>query len=388
MREKLEFQYYISMKLTILSDLLRDHLQLVAKVIGGKGLAIMEFALVEVKGEKMSLTATDGETRICSHMDLSSKEGEDMSFCVRVRQLVEPLREIPNQMIQFELNTEDYELHGKYNNGFFSFPVIKGEDFPDVQSLGDEGLKVKMPIANFYEGLDNTVYATTVDDVRPIMTGVHVDIRPEHITFVATNGFLLSYYRHSMLELNVSEQHRYTLHKKPVQLLLQVLSKSDDGDIELEFHPNFALFKTETLELQCRLLEGKYPNYETVIPKDNDKLLEADRLQLLAATRRVAVFANKAMGLINFDFSPSELVLKATDQDFSTKAEEAVPVSFSAPEARFSFRAEHLIQLLTVMPSETISMRIGDASRAALVTPIGGEAGVEIVVAVMPLVYG
>ena len=118
------------MKLTILSDLLRDHLQLVAKVIGGKGLAIMEFALVEVKGEKMSLTATDGETRICSHVDLSSKEGEDMSFCVRVRQLLEPLREIPNQMIQFELNTEDYELHGKYNNGFFSFQEIAHQGSP------------------------------------------------------------------------------------------------------------------------------------------------------------------------------------------------------------------------------------------------------------------
>lgn len=377
------------MKFTILSDLLKDQLQLVGRVVPSKnnGLAIVEFALVEIKGNKISLSTTDMETRICSHFDLNSMEGDDFSFCVRVRQLLEPLREIPNQMLEFELNEEDYVMKCKYNNGFFSFPVVQGSDFPGVKAVDGEALKVAMPIANFYEGLESTIFATSADEVRPIMTGVHLDIRPEHITFVATNGFMLSYYRHSMLDINVEERQRYTLLRKPAQLLLQTLDKEDEGSIDLELYGNYVLFRTETLELQCRLLEGKYPNYETVIPPDNDKFLEADRLQLLAATRRVSVFANKGLTLVSFDFSPNQLVLKANDNDFSTMAEESLPVSFSAEEARFSFRAEHLIQTLSVMQSENVMMKIGDASRAALLQPVDGEAGVEFVVALMPLSY-
>ena len=375
------------MKFTILSDVLRDHLQVVGRVVSSKNsLAIMEFALFEVKGDTLSLTATDGDTRIVTRFALMSKEGEDMSFCVRVRQLLEPLREIPNQVIEFTLN-EDHELEAKYNNGHFSFPVVQGADFPSVDSLGDDKLAITMPVSNFLEGLENTLYATSSDDVRPIMTGVHMDVRPEHITFVGTNGFLLAYYRHSMLDLGVAEQYKLTLQRKPAQLLSQVLQKKEDEVVEMEFFPNFALFRTSSIELQCRLLEGKYPNYETVIPKDNDKILEADRLQLLAATRRVSVFANKGMDLVSFDFAPTQLTLKASDIDFSTKAEEVLPVSFSYTEARFSFRSEHLIQILGVMPSKEVVMKIGDASRAALISPMEGEAGVEIVVAVMPFVY-
>ncbi|MBR8729226.1 Beta sliding clamp [Porphyromonas levii] len=375
------------MKFTILSDVLRDHLQVVGRVVNSKNtLAIMEFALFEVSGDSLSLTATDGETRIVTRFPLNAKEGEDMSFCVRVRQLLEPLKEIPNQVIEFKLS-EDNELEAKYNNGHFSFPVVQGADFPSVESLGDDKLEIKMPVTNFLEGLENTLYATSTDDVRPIMTGVHLDIRPEHITFVGTNGFLLAYYRHSMLDLGVTEPYKITLQRKPAQLLSQVFQKKDDEIVEIELYPNFALFRTPGVELQCRLLEGKYPNYETVIPKENDKTLEADRLQLLAATRRVSVFANKGMDLVSFDFAPTQLTLKASDIDFSTKAEEVLPVSFSSTEARFSFRSEHLIQILGVMPSKEIVMKIGDASRAALISPIESEAGVEIVIAVMPFVY-
>ncbi len=376
------------MKFKFLSDELREHLQIVGKVIGGKNQpAIMEFALFEVKGEELYLTTTDGETRISTHFHLTSKEGEDMCFCVRVKQLMDPLREISNQMMEFTLNEEQYELQAQYNNGFFSFPVTRGNDFPGVVSLEEGKVQIEMPIANFVEALENTLYATSNDDMRPIMNGIHVDLRPEHITFVATNGYMLAYYRHSMLGLNVDESHKFNLYRKPMQLLSQVLDKEDEGTLKMEFYDNYARFVCDKIELQCRLLEGKYPNYETVVPEDNDKSLEADRVQMLSATRRVAVFANKGLDLISFDISSTQLTLKSNDIDFSTKAEEVIPVSFSASEARFSFRSEHLIQVLSVLSSANIQMKIGDATRAAIITPIGTEAGVEIVIAVMPFIY-
>lgn len=376
------------MKFKFLSDELREHLQSVGKVIGGKNQpAILEYALFEVRGNELYLTTTDAETRITTHFTLMEKEGEDMAFCVRVKQMLEPLREITNQVMEFILSEEQYELEVRYNNGHFSFPVVKGEDFGEVAKLGENQLKIEMPIANLVEGLENTLFAVSPDDVRPIMNGVHFDIRPEHITFVATNGFMLSYYRHSMLDLDVNEPYGVTLHRKPTQLLSQVLDKDDEGKVEMTFYQNYAQFKTDKVELQCRILEGKYPNYETVVPVDNDKLLEADRLQLLAATRRVSIFANKGLDLISCNFTPTQLTLKCTDQDFSTKAEETLPISFSAEEARFSFRSEFLIQALTTLSTEQIEMKMGDATRAAVLTPVGLEAGVEIVVALMPFVY-
>lgn len=378
------------MKFSILSDYLYEHLQVVGRVISGKSkLAIMEFVLFELRDDLLHLTATDGETRVVTSLELKEKSGESFDFCVRARQLIDPLKEIPNQMIEFDLDEESLELNAKYNNGKFSFPVIKGEDFPESEPMTNESLSFTMNVSTFVDGLANTIYATSTDEVRPIMMGVHLDIRPEHVTFVGTNGFLLAYYRHSALGVAVEERTSVTLQKKPAMLLAQLLSKEEgDSELKIELYHNFARFESKTIRLECRLLEGKYPNYETVIPPDNDKVLEADRIQLLAATRRVSVFASKAMNLVSFDFAPTQLTLKANDIDFSTKAEEVLPVSFSAEEARFSFKADHLIEILGVMQSEEINMKIGDASRAALISPVGGEVGVEIVVAVMPFVYG
>lgn len=378
------------MKFSILSDYLYDHLQVVARVINAKPkLAIMEFVLFELRGDELFLTATDGETRVVTSLELSDYSGEHFDFCVRARQLIDPLKEIPNQLIEFDLEEESMELSAKYNNGFFSFPVIKGEDFPEREPISDESLSFNINVTALVEGLENTIYATSTDEVRPIMMGVHMDIRPEHVTFVGTNGFLLSYYRHSALGINVSERTSITLQKKPALLLSQLLSKEAEvAQVKVELYHNFAVFQSQTIRLECRLLEGKYPNYETVIPPDNDKVLEADRIQLLAATRRVSVFASKGLNLVSFDFAPTKLTLKANDMDFSTKAEEVLPVSFSAEQAKFSFKADHLIEILGVLESDEVIMKIGDASRAALISPVGGEVGVEIVVAVMPFVYG
>lgn len=377
------------MKFSILSNYLREHFEVVNRVISSKSQpSIMEYVLCEIEDTTMRLTATDGETRISTSITLESKEGEDLAFCVQARQLLDPLKEIPGLVMEFEIDIEKLTLNGSYGMGKFSFPILEGSQFPESVAFTSDYVTFEMPVTTFVEGLDSTIYAASLEEIRPIMTGVHLDVRPEHISFVATNGFLLAMYRHSALELGVSERTQVTIQRKPADLLRSLLSKSAEEDmLRLEIFHNYAIFRSPSMELQCRLLEGKYPNYETVIPTDNDKVMEADRLQLLSATTRVKVFSDKGMQLISFDFSPNQLVLKASDTDFSTSAEEAVPVSFSAENARFSFRADHVIQILRAMQTQEISMKIGDSARAALVSPIGGEVGVEIVVAMMPLMF-
>lgn len=377
------------MKFSILSDYLKEHLDIVNRVISPKNqLSIMEYVLFRIEGKQLTLTATDGETRILTSMELESKEGDDLAFCVRAKQLLDPLKEIPDLIMEFEINMENLLLEGNYGMGNFSFPLLAGNEFPESEALTADSVKIEMPVSTFSEALDSTIYAASVEEIRPVMTGVHLDIRPEHISFVATNGFLLALYRHSALDLGVTDRTQITIQRKPADLLRSLLSRSNEEEkLSVEIFHNYAVFRTTSMELQCRLLEGKYPNYETVIPTDNDKVMEADRLQLLSATTRVKVFADKGMQLVSFDFAPKQLTLKASDSDFSTSAEETVPVSFSADAARFSFRADHVIQILRALQTQNISMKIGDSARAALVSPIGGEVGVEITVAMMPLMF-
>lgn len=377
------------MKFSVLSDYLKDHLDVVNRVISNKSqLSIMEYVLFEIEGNKVKLTATDGETRMLTSMELESKDGDDVSFCVRAKQLLDPLKEIPNLVMSFEIDMEKLILEANYGMGSFSFPLLQGSEFPNSEALTSESVKIEMPVSTFAEGLESTIYAASVEEIRPVMTGVHLDIRPEHLSFVATNGFLLALYRHSALDLGVTERTQVTIQRKPADLLRSLFARANEDEmLTVEIFHNYAVFRSPSMELQCRLLEGKYPNYETVIPTDNDKVMEADRLQLLSATTRVKVFADKGMQLVSFDYSPQQLTLKASDSDFSTSAEESVPVSFSAESARFSFRADHVIQILRALPTQNISMKIGDSARAALLSPIGGEVGVEITVAMMPLMF-
>lgn len=255
--------------------------------------------------------------------------------------------------------------------------------------LGEEQLSLQMPVGTFLEGIDNSNYAASQDDIRPLMMGMHIDIRPEHISFVATDGYVMGLYRNENLAGQATEAEGITLHRKQVQLLKALLSQeSADEPLLLQLHNNFVAFSTPTLEVQCRLIEGKYPNYESVIPEGNNKILEVDRLQLMGACKRVSLFGSAAMNVITMEISSNSIRILARDMDYNTSAEEVIPCSFSDPDGlSMAFRPEHFISVLGGSSCETMTIKMGDRSRAALVTPSVTPEGVTIMAAIMPMIF-
>ena len=379
------------MRITVASDNLYEYIALVSRVISNKvSLPILECILFEVKGSELKLTASDGEMRIETTMALVGDSGAEGSFCVKAKTFMESIREVLSQNLVIVID-ETYKMNVNYANGNFELPAQSGENYPQANPLGDEHtFSLAMPVSTFTEGLEYSFYATSTEDTRPLMMGVYVDSRPDFITFVGTDGFMLALLRnHEITHEEAEGKNSFTLPKKAAQLLRTMLVKEDDeSEIKITVYHNFAVIESPKLNLQCRLLEGKYPNYESVIPHDNDKHMVVDRIQLLTAVRRVSIFGNPAMNIISLDINENQLVARASDQEFSTRAEESLPVSFNATEElKISFKASNLISVLSTMPGDNVLMKFGDKSRAVLITPENNDEKLEIMAAVMPMLY-
>lgn len=380
------------MRITVASDKLYEYMSLVSRVISTKvSVSVLECVLFEVKGNELKLTASDGEMRIVTSMDLEGDSGAEGAFCVKAKPFLESIREVLSQNLVIDIDESTYKLNVNYATGNFELLAQSGENYPQANPLGeDHSFSLEMPVSNFSDGLEYTIYATSNEDTRPLMMGVYVDARPESMTFVGTDGFMLAMFRnHGITHEESIGKYSFTLQKKAALLLRTMLQKENQkSDIKVTVYHNFAVIESPKLRLQCRLLEGKYPNYESVIPPDNDKHMVADRLQLLTAVRRVSIFGNHAMDIISLDITGSQLVARASDQEFSTRAEESLPVSFnSEEELKISFKANNLINVLNTMPGDNVVMKFGDKSRAVIITPQDAEENIEITAAVMPMLY-
>lgn len=296
-----------------------------------------------------------------------------------------------SQNLVIDIDESTYKLNVNYATGNFELLAQSGESYPQANPIGEEhSFAVEMPVSNFTEGLENTIYATSNEDTRPLMMGVYVDARPEHLTFVGTDGFLLAMLRnHGIQHDEEVGRKSFTLQKKAALLLRTMLQKEDeDSAIKVTVYNNFAVIETPKLRLQCRLLEGKYPNYESVFPVDANTHMVADRLQLLTAVRRVSIFGNHAMDMVSLDITDGKLVVRASDQEFSTRAEETLPVSFNSDEGlKISFKATSLINIFNTFDGDNVVLKFGDKSRAVLMTPEVTPEGIEISAAVMPMLY-
>lgn len=389
------------MIITLSSSQLLDLLQVANRLTSGSkqhSVGITYSVLFEVKGEKLQLTAADDDTRLLMTMPIEKVEGEILSFCLRPDQLLEPLKEVPDQNITMTLDSTSSNINITYQGGFFNFMYTAGDNFPVAHQLGGLKFDLDLTVEQLQQGIDLSVYAASTDESRPLVTGVHVDARPEHVTFVSTDGFLLAMCRNSNIRHEIGSgsetadksdrsKDTFTLSRKIVQLLRALLQKKDDQQVKIKIYDNMGEVLCDGIEMQFRLLDGKYPNYESVIPHENNKEMVADREQFLSAVRRVSIFASEVLDLINLQMAPTELTITARDNDYSANSEEKVPISFSSNEPMtIGVKSLHLKNALQSLPSQNVMMKLGDSARPMLIKPIEMEDGVEALAAVMPMI--
>ncbi len=370
------------MKFVVSSALLSSHLQTISRVISSKNaLPILDCFLLELKGNKLTITAADNEVRMETFVEVAQHEGEG-SLAINAKNLLDPLRELPDQPLTFDINDETLEVYIYYHNGKYNFIGLKGDEYPRPKELKETALSLNFDSQILLSGINRTIFATADDELRPVMNGIYFDISTENLTFVASDGHKLV--RVASTDVKATERSSFILPKKPANLLRAVLPR-EDGEVEVTFDENHAVIKLTKYNMVCRFVEGRYPNYNSVIPVDNPNKVTLDRLNFLNAVKRVSVFSNPSSNLVKMQLSEDKIIITAQDIDYLTAAEEVITCQYAGSAMSIGFKAPFLVDILNNIPSTEVILELSDPSRAGIIVPVENEENEEMLTLIMPM---
>ena len=370
------------MRFDVSSTALLSRLQSISKVIACKNsLPILDSFLFNLEGTKLTMTASDSETRLVTSVDVMNAEGSGV-FAVSAKILLEPLKELPEQPLTFDINDENLEIFIHFQNGKYNFIGQKGDTYPQQKPLNENVVSIALEAQTLLNGISRSIFATADDELRPVMNGIYFDIHQDDLTFVASDGHKLVRLRN--LSVHATEKASFILPKKPANLLKAVLAKETEM-VTIKFDENNAYINCTNFEMVCRLIEGRFPNYNSVIPQNNPHKVIIDRLSFLNALKRVSVFSNPASSLVKLQLKGSQMKVSAQDIDFSTAAEETIPCQFTGVDLSIGFKATYLIEILNNIASAEVVVELADPSRAGLIIPVENEENEDLLMLLMPM---
>jgi DNA polymerase-3 subunit beta len=359
------------------------HLNAISRVISSKNtLPILDNFLFKLEGKSLSVTASDLETTLITTMELD-QSADDGLVALPAKILLDTLKEFPEQPLSFQLDADTMGMNILSANGKFSIPGQNGEEFPNLPALNPEHFTISVPHDVMLSGINKTLFATADDELRPVMNGINIEISPVEMTFVASDAHKLVRYKRK--DATSEHEASFILPKKPASLLKNLLPK-EDFDVVLEFDEKNAIFQLTGFKMVCRLVEGRYPAYNSVIPTNNPNKLLIDRVEFYNTLRRVSVFANQASNLVRLKLTASELVVSAQDIDFAISAVEKIKCDFDGQEMEIGFKSTFLIEILSNLASADVRMMLSDPSRAGLLLPAEQEFEQEdVLMLLMPM---
>ena len=370
------------MRFDVSSTALLSRLQSISKVIASKNsLPILDSFLFDLDGNKLTITASDAETRLVTSVEVMNSKGTGL-FAVSAKILLDPLKELPEQPLTFDINDENLEIFIHFQNGKYNFIGQKGDTYPLQKPLNDNAIAIIVDSQMLLNGISRSLFATADDELRPVMNGIYFDIHTDDLTFVASDGHKLVRLRN--LSVKSPERASFILPKKPANLLKNLLGKETEM-VNIKFDDNNAYVNCANFEMVCRLIEGRYPNYNSVIPQENPFKVTIDRISFLNALKRVSVFSNPASSLVKLQLKESEMVVSAQDIDFSTSAEEKIVCQFDGTELNIGFKATYLIEILSNINLEEVILELADPSRAGLIVPAENEENEDQLMLLMPM---
>ena len=370
------------MRFTVSSTALSSKLVALSRVINSKNaLPILGDFLFEIENSVLHLTASDSENVMKTQLDLIESDG-DFRFAIGNHDLLEAVKGFSEQPITFDVNLEQNLVKITYQNGLFSLPVDNADEFPVAQPISDFAKSIVLPNATLAENINRSLFATAQDELRPVMNGIYFDLTPDHLAVVASDGHKLV--RNKIFSIKSEEPSAFILPKKPANLLKNLLGK-DGGDVTIRFDERNAEINFGDGVLLCRLIEGRYPNYNSVVPQNNPNEVRLDRLSLLAALRRVQPFANDSSNLVRFHVEGTTFQLDAEDYDFSKTATERMTCDYNGMPITIGFKGNAFIEILGNIECPDVLIQLADSSRAGLVLPSEQPEDQEIVMLMMPM---
>ena len=368
------------MKFIVSSSQLLKQLQVLGGVINSNNtLPILDNFLFELSENQLKVSASDLETTISSVVDVESDSTG--SIAVSARLLLDTLKTFPNQPLTFKTegdNTIEISSdQGKYDMAYFG-----GDEFPKAVSLPSPS-KTIVPAHILGTAISKTIFAAGNDDLRPVMSGVFFQFSSQSLTFVATDAHKLVKY--SRTDVTADQTAEFIMPKKPLNLLKGILGGSE-SEVTIEYNDANAKFTFDNVVLVCRLIDGKYPNYEAVIPKENPNKLTVDRASFLNSVRRVSIFSSKTTHQIRLKMAGTELNISAEDLDFANKADERLSCDYQGDDMQIGFNSRFLSEMLNNLSSNEVLIEMSLPNRAGILTPIDGtDEGEQVTMLVMPV---
>ncbi len=372
------------MKFVVSSSALSSHLQIISRVLNSKNvLPILDCFLFELSGSKLIITASDGDTTLSTKVDVDGlDQDEDLSLAIPARTLLDALRELADQPLTFDMGDGTGTLVIRYKNGSYNLVYESAEEFPVPVLLTGSKNRLEIDSASLQDGISKVIFATADDDMRPVMNGLFFDITQDATTIVASDGHKLGKYK--TFTSKADEMASFIFPKKPATLLKGILQK-EEGKVRIEFDDKNAYIRVGDYNMVCRFIEGRYPNYSVVIPKNNPYLATVDRLSLLSALRRVSIFSPQESSLVKFSVEKDSITLSTQDFDFSTSAEEQLTCQYDGSPLAIGFKGTFLIDILNNMTSQNVNIEMADSSRPALLIPTEQEDGKDLLMLIMPM---
>lgn len=370
------------MKFIVSSSALSSHLQAISRVINSKNaLPILDCFLFEVQDGLLTITVSDSETTMVTSVEVNDNDMNGR-FAITAKTLLDALKEIPEQPLSFQVDLDSLEINVQYQNGKYSLMGQHADEFPLSPKLSENAVKVELDAQVLLNGINRALFATADDELRPTMNGIYFDITTDDITMVASDGHKLV--RCKTLAAKGNERAAFILPKKPANLLKNLLGK-EQGQVVVAFDDRNAMFTLEGYKMVCRLIEGRYPNYNAVIPQNNPYKIIIDRMLMLGALRRVSIFSSQASSLIKLRLQDNQVVISAQDIDFSTSAEETLVCQYSGNPMSIGFKSTFLIDILNNISSSEIIVELADPSRAGVIIPAEQTENEDLLMLLMPM---
>jgi DNA polymerase III subunit beta len=370
------------MKFIISSSLLLRNLQAIIGVINTNNtLPILDDFLFELKDDALSVTSSDLETTMSVTVKPDKAE-EDGSVAIPAKILVDTLKTFPEIPLSFSINENSLLVEISAGEGKYRLSGHKADEYPRTPSLEDT-TSVELDSMTLANAINKTLFATGNDELRLVLSGVFCELSQEDTTFVATDAHKLVRYKRT--DATSAESANFILPKKPLNLLKNLLS-SQETKVKLEYNKTNAFFSFSNINLICRLIDGKYPNYDAVIPTNNPNKLTIDRIALLTSIRRVSIFANQSTHQIRFKISGKELVLSAEDPDFSNEAKERLTCSYEGDDIEIGFNSKFMLEMLNNIETDEVLLEMSAPNRAGILLPVNNDNKSEdILMLVMPV---
>ena len=367
------------MKFNVSSSLLSARLQAVKSVIATKSsLQILEDVLFELRSNQLILTASDGETTIRTTIEVDNAEGEG-KVASNPKLLIETLKELSEQPVTFVIDDNNFGINMTTLNGTFSFVGANGNEYPEMPGMDNEQGSCVMAVSELMDAISKTIFCAAEDELRPVMNGIFFDLSEEQSTLVATDA-------HRLVKLVMKNLHSapasFILPKKPAKLLAGALDKKAE-DVRICFNDKNIRFEWGTNIIVCRQIEGRYPNYNAVIPQKTENNAKVNRKELIDALNRAILFSPSKTNTTRFHFMPNKVEVDAQDIEYNMSSTDEVDCEYVGNEMTIGFNGSAVLSTLSSMTTDEININLTDPTKAALFYPSDNENYVTLIMPIM-----